>query len=226
MYNNEVTYDKKWDTFMNKKYQKQAMELVQDRSYCCCDVPLAWAKEVNELLQEINNKYGIQYNTISYRGYTYTRNLVELLIKAPFKALFYYHTVKDWEISYAERKGKPTPKGGYRVKKNIEGFVHSIKYAFNVIKRNTVAYFYNKFRKPQVGISQVKEKYGELRVYFSAPGALDDVIEDMIRRTEIKLSKKGAYYPLESMVKWNTSWTEDGKEIKRFYYKEILDESN
>ena len=60
---------------------------------------------------------------------------------------------------------------------------------------------YNFIKKPQISLDQVKEKYGELRVYYSASEEVSEIIDELIHETEVKLAIKGAYYPKESL--WN-----------------------
>ena len=131
MYNNDVTYDKKWDTEENNKALDE-LHSVLIKTACWSDCPLAWAVEVLELVKE------------------------------------------------------------------MEHFPHEM--------------------------SQIKEKYGQLMVYFSAEN--DKEIDRLIRKCEVKLARKGAYYPLEKMGEWKTTYYKDDEEIVTYPYREFINENN
>lgn len=130
MYNNEVTYDPKWNTEENQKALDELNPLLEETE-CWSDCPLSWAQEVLVLIKELKN-----------RG---------------------------------------------------------------------------------VHITQVKEKYGELRVYHSG----DEDIDKLIYKCEIELAKKGAYYSLDELKESKIfRYDSDGNEIVTYPYKELLEESN
>lgn len=242
MYNNEVTYHDKWDTEENKRLRDETIKFLGPRSYCRCDVPLSWAPEVNKLIKDIHSKYGIRYDLSSYYGYMYPRSLFDLLLKKPLKSLF-YKTPEHMKKYYEDKPFYHRPLS------NMKSFFGSYGYAFSVIKRNVIGTIYNRLFKPRVNISQVKEKFGSIRVYFGVlvdeksnyksneitrPGSvsftskssneIEEEIELMIKKMEIALAKKGAYYTLESMKKWSSStWDENDNKITKYPYKELID---
>jgi hypothetical protein len=104
--------------------------------------------------------------------------------------------------------------------RRLERTFNAFKYGFKVISRNIEGSIYNWYRKPVVSIQQVKEKYGTLRVYFSARDEVEAEIDYEIEKLEVRLARKGAYYKLEEMMEWST---QRGDEPKRYPYKEIVD---
>lgn len=75
-----------------------------------------------------------------------------------------------------------------------------------------------------LSLEQVKEKYGELRIYYSntEDKVSDDVVDSWIEETEIQLARKGAYYSLKSLYTSSTT-RYDGNEPKTTYpYRKYL----
>ncbi len=62
IYNNAVTYHKKWDTKKNKRYKEMALQLI-DKASSDCRIPNSWARETYFFFQHIEKKYGIKYST-------------------------------------------------------------------------------------------------------------------------------------------------------------------
>lgn len=219
MYNNEVTYHEVWKTDRNRKFQKKAMKLVAERSRCSCDVPLAWAEEVYELLSRIEKQYGIEYDLSSFYGWMYNSTLFYLFLEAPFKALTHNRSrVPEHMLKYYDQRSF-----FYKVKSNIATFFKSYHYAFRVLYRNVKGTIYNKRRKPAVSIQQVKEKFGELRIYFSARDEVSAEIDHEIRKVEVALAKKGAYYKLEEIYEWSTTRYDGEAKITTYPYRVLID---
>jgi hypothetical protein len=192
-YNNHVTYDEKWNTPENKAAMKKLYPYLR-RTRCGSDCPDSWAVEVLELVKKVEKLYGIRYHASTRWGYSSEGDikhltwLVKDLLGKP-----YIHT-------YGEMK-KPTTMD--YIKKWFTGLPERLS-SFSSRINDYVRYvlwgrFYNWYRKPQVSLDQIKEKFGTLRFYFSAPYWIDKHVDEMIMETEIKLSEKGAYYSLLSL---------------------------
>lgn len=208
MYNNEVTYDPKWDTEENKAAFKKLDEKFFDKSVCSPSCPNGWAPEVLELLETIEKEYGIVYNTSTIRAYYVQGKPFDHFITGPFKNAwnsFYSNFIetidpeKTWQV---ERRNKPVTT---RLKKVFDSALDSIRYGKRAFRITHINPILNKIYKPKVVLSQVKEKYGELRIYYSAPEHLEPIIEKMIAKTEVKLALKGCYYPVESLWRAGSS---------------------
>lgn len=237
MYNNEITYHKKWETKYNKRFQRKCMDFISERSLCMCDVPLAWAEEVYRFLMMVEKKYGIAYDLNSYHGYYYSKKLLNLLFKKPFKALFTVPS-RQWAIQMSkhyENDGKAipdslkkliNPKITCLIKQQLYAFFDTYSHGLKIIYRNMIGTLYNWYRKPLVSIQQVKEKYGTLRIYFDAEEPIEKQITHEIRKLEIALAKKNAYFKLENMVKWSIIYDENGNTVTKFPYKEIIEQQN
>lgn len=182
MYNNEITYDPKWDTEENRRLANLVMKFIYQRALCMSDVPLSWAKEVNELITAIHKRYRIAYELSSWNGY-YINVSLSKIIRAT---------------------------GLY----------------FAIFKRQIIGTLYNKLFKPQVRLSQVKEKYGQLRVYFDVigPNDIENDIDILIRQTEIKLAKKGAYYSIGNIIQWSRTTYENDEPVTTYPYKDLLEQ--
>ena len=216
-YNNGITYHKSWDTPENGKWNKLLHEKYLERPYCSSDCPLAWSKEVYELLEMLDKEFGIQYNTSSIRGYGFKGNPLKWFVLDPLRSLTVAHVeyllcksfspdnkwlVRHWPKKLVDRL-KAFPK-------RLFGSIKSIPNYFSVgLKRIKVVYInrlLNKVLKKKIQLSQVKEKYGSLTIYFNSPEYLNDYIDKEIKKTEVKLALKGAYYPLESFWNSYSSW--------------------
>lgn len=215
MYNNEVTYDEKWNTKENKNYQKKLMDFLRPRSRCCSHVPVSWSKEVYEFIMSLHDRYGIGYTTDTYNGYFVENNLYILFIKKPLQSLFY--TTPEWLRS---RNKKPWYK---KVLRNIRMFFESYQYGFKVFFRHIFARIEQKFYNRQIVLDQFKEKFGSIRFYYNAPEHIENIIEKELIELEIKLSRKGAYYSLEELAKWSRTVYNEDNDVTTFPYKEYLE---
>jgi hypothetical protein len=212
-YNNGITYHKSWDTSENRRWNELLHNRYLERPYCSSDCPLAWSKEVYELLDMLDRKFGIEYNTSSIRGYNFKGSPLRWFVLDPLKSITVAHIeylmcksisqenqwlVKHWPKSLVDRL-KAFPK------RFFDSVISLPNYTVQALRKTKVAYInriLNRVLRKQIQLSQVKEKFGSLTIYFSSPNYLDEYIDDEIRRTEVKLALKGAYHPLESF--WNS----------------------
>jgi len=195
MCNNDVTYHEKWDTLANNAALKKLDEKFFDRSVCSPHCPVGWAPEVLEMLEYIDQKYGIARNTSTIRAYRITNTMFELFFKAPFNGVVYALKTKE-----DHRKRQFNFK--QRLSKAKGELVRTLTYARKAFMVKYVNNLINKVLKPEVELSQIKEKYGYLTLYFYVenPEYKKD-IDRLVRETVIKLATKGAYYPLETVLK-------------------------
>jgi hypothetical protein len=205
MYNNDVTYNKKWDTVENLTARKKIVKKFFDRSVCCPDCPTSWAVEVLELLETIDRELGIVRNTQTMNGFN-IRNPFDNWIIAPFMAswrelahtFFTAHDPEKYTSQYLHKISFLK-----KLKRPVNAFTGNVLYTFRAFKVQYINEFLNKILKPKVHLSQIKEKYGELTVYFSTSDVYEEYIERLIKQTEIKLAIKGAYTPIETF--WNST---------------------
>lgn len=208
MFNNDITYDKKWNTPENLSALKKIESKYFDRSWCYPSCPTGWAPEVLEMLEYLDKEFGIQRNTGTMRSYYIKGNFFEHFFLSPYKELWqslYNNFLKSsskesWEAAYYS---KPIPT---RIKRVLDSFMRPIQYGVRAFKVVYVNALINKVLKPKIRLDQIKEKYGRLELYFSSPDYLDEHINTLILKTEIKLAMKGCYYPLESLWGYETSW--------------------
>lgn len=212
MYNNEVTYDKKWDTPENRAALAKLERKYFNQSNCAPGCPVSWAPEVLEMMDYLQKELGFERNTSTMRGYYIQGNPKDWFIVDPWTNLFsafksnFLESPTDTIRIDGERKkvSRPFLK---RVARLYEGFTHSIKYGFRAIRIKYINNLLNKIDKPKIRLSQIKEKYGELTCYFDTSPAFEKFVEDEVRKTELKLAKKGAYYPVESFWDAKTSYS-------------------
>lgn len=204
MYNNEVTYDDKWDTPENRTALKKLEKRFFDRSECGPDCPVAWAPEVLELMESLDKTIGIRRNEDTLRGYYIQGNPLKCFTIDPWmnawKTLSYYFLSKKSEF-YKERGLI------YNLKAVADSFFRPFGYGARAAKVLYLNPILNKRSKALLRLSQVKEKYGTLRVYHSSPDMYHDFVEAEIRKCEVKLAAKGAYFPIESMWDWGVSYS-------------------
>lgn len=209
MYNNEVTYDKKWDTPENKAAWKKLDDKYFDRSEASPSCPVGWAPEVLELMETLDKEFGIMYNESTLRAYYVQGKPFDHFITGPFKGMwsaFYNNFIekidpeKTWLV---ERRNRAVI---VRLKGVVDAGLHSIRYGMRAFRVTHINPVLNKIFKPKIRLGQVKEKYGSLRIYFSSPDYLDSYIEKLIAKTEVKIAMKGCYYPVETMFGNTTSW--------------------
>ena len=197
-YNNEITYHDKWDTMENNAALKKLDEKYFDRSICSPGCPVGWAPEVLELLEQVNKEFGIARNTQTIRAYTVETSLFDLAFKATYNNVK-YSVNKNFlsnEADFAKYRNSSLKDKLKRVKGS---FKQPLEYAFKVFKMRYSSPFLNKILRPKVTLSQVKEKYGYLTVYFHAPEEHDVYINSLVSNTVKKLVAKGAYYSAEQM---------------------------
>lgn len=87
----------------------------------------------------------------------------------------------------------------------VSSTVHPIKYGIKATKVKYLNNILNRIFKPKFRLNQVKEKYGELNIYYTCPEVYEDWVDKQIKKTIIKLAKKGCYYPLESLYNYSST---------------------
>lgn len=193
LYNNEITYHNKWNTVWNEMARDHLEERYLKHTECSSHIPVAWAEEVLDLLNKIEDQWGIKANDSIYIegwGYYSLRNYVSSLAistglkKLPFRWYGDNVTNKDRKRQRKQR----FPGWPWRAIQN------EVEHRIKCYKATR----YNKKRKPQVTISQVKEKFGHFNLYYDAPKEIKVEIDKLIDETIKKLSDKGAYYTIES----------------------------
>lgn len=195
MCNNDVTYHEKWDTMENNAALKKLDEKFFDRSVCSPSCPVGWAPEVLEMLEHIDQKFGIKRNTETIRAYRITNTMFELFIKAPYNGVMYSlktkESFKGEQYSFEDRLQRA----------KIELF-RTLTYARKAFMVKHVNGLINAVLRPKVELSQIKEKYGYLTLYFHVDNPeYKEYINKLQREVVIKLATKGAYYPLEQVLK-------------------------
>ena len=207
MYNNEVTYHKKWETDENRRWQRKAAKLCA-RSSLYASIPLAWSKEIYELVKDIDDKFGIRYDLTTYNSYRIDyKTLPKQLFYYPVKEFF--STVKSlWKDAFNPSKhaARRHPTVLSRWKYTLFGGRHSYLGGWYILFRFVRGSIYNWWRKPQVSMTQMKEKYGYLTIYWSAPNWIENYIDEQETNAVIKLIKKGAYYPADYFYYAYSSW--------------------
>lgn len=206
--NNDVTYAEKWNTPENKAALKKLETKYFDKSSCAPDCPIAWAPEVLELFETLDRELGFTYNTSTMRGYYIQGTAKDWFVTDPWKNLFRSVKTNFFSAKPPQVRTRTRVDITYRNKTIVErlaavteSFMHSINYGKRACVIKYVNPIRNKYSKNKISLGQLKEKWGSLTIYFNAPPAFEDYIEDLIRKTEIKLALKGAYYPIESL--WN-----------------------
>jgi hypothetical protein len=161
---------------------------------CSSHVPNGWAKECYELLEYLDAHLGLKYKKWDHMESWCFRKLWEFpLDDVRGKSAQYYH-IKN-RVKYSkDTKAQLLWK---KAKFKALAFPRSWKFAIK-----TLAFIYwnrvkNKYSNKLIYLEQIKEKFGTLRVYTSGPQYLWDEIQDKVRETEIKLSKKGVYWELK-----------------------------
>lgn len=205
MYNNEITYAKHWDTPENRAALEKLQRKYFDKSECAPDCPVAWAPEVLELMDKLERELGFLHNTQSMRGYYIKGDLTDWFIKNPWLRLFSTFRSnffgdgrkkriysKDYSsVSYISKPFKQ------RLSEMVDAFISPIKYGFRASIIKYINPIRNKIEKRKITLGQLKEKYGELTCYFHTSDAYEEYVDREIRKTELKLAMKGAYYPVE-----------------------------
>jgi len=193
--NNDVTYHEKWDTMENNAALKKLDEKFFDRSVCSPHCPVGWAPEVLEMLEHIDQKFGIKRNTSTIRAYRITNTMFQLFVKAPYNGVVYALKTKE------NRKNEPYTLTD-RLKRAKDELLRTLAYARKAFMVKHVNSIINIVLRPKVELSQIKEKYGYLTLYFHVDNdEYKEYINKLQREVVIKLATKGAYYPLEQVLK-------------------------
>lgn len=199
MYNNEVTYDKKWETKKNRHYRDMAMDIAK-KSECMSSIPLSWAREVYFFLRHLEHTYGIKYPTRTHMGYylpsipkTLRIMFIDPITRLPKTLKKLYKDVFS-EPSKFQKKYAPTRKD--RVKETLFGFCGrgGYLYGWQLAWHRLYGFAYNKIKRPKIGLGQFKEKFGYVTVYYDAPDDISKEVDRYIKRLELSLARKGAYY--------------------------------
>ena len=207
MYNNDVTYADKWETPENKAALAILEKKYFNKSECSPSCPVAWAPEVLEMMDYIQENFGFKHNTKTIRGYHIQGNPYEWFVKDPWSNFFtaFNNNVFGEVYDYIKVEGQTTKKKikrplMKRIKRIFSGTFFSVGYGLRASRVLYVNPILNKLQRNQVTLGQLKEKYGSIRCYFDA-GALEEAVEYQVRKCEMKLAMKGCYYPVESF--WN-----------------------
>ena len=200
MFNNEVTYADKWNTPENIAAYEILEKKYFDNSICSPSCPVAWAPEILELMNLFDSELGIKRNTSTMRAWTIKGNALQWFVIDPWKNA--YKSIVNNFLKPPLRWSEPLT-----INEKLQGvakaFVSSYSYGIKAIKIQTINPYLNKLDKPKLELSQLKEKYGQLVIYFNSPSAFEDWVNNEIRKTELKLAIKGVYYPIESF--WDAS---------------------
>jgi hypothetical protein len=189
MYNNEVTYHKKWDTPENKAALTELQRKFFPRSQCSPSTPTAWAPEVLDMLNNIDAKLGIELNCSSMEGYYIRGTVFNWFCTDPIRGLYY---------GGKQMFAKPSEYGTKKTKlQKLAGAIGSglspINYGFRACKIKYLNPLLNKINKPKVSLSQIKEKYGYLNLYMYSPEH-EEFLNAEKKACVDKLIAKGAYY--------------------------------
>lgn len=211
MYNNETTYDKKWVTAENEAAMDELESKFFPRSYCGPSCPVAWAPEVLALLNDLDSKFGIARNTESMGGYRIQGNPWLWFCINPWRGFM----IELRRQFVAKKTTKPnmrlrrfdTLNGYQRVGEVIKAGIHPIKYGFRALKTRHINPIINYILRPKITLSQIKEKYGGLTLYYNAEFPYDKYVEHEIKRTVVKLAVKGVYYPLTTLWDMKSQFT-------------------
>lgn len=193
MFNNEITYADKWDTQENADAQ-QKLQRFLSVSECRSHVPDAWAVEVLQLLEKIDDEIGIIKSTERLDGLFIEGDLLKWFIVRPWSRL-YLGYASEWKAH----------KKFMRIRDVLSTFAVAVQEGFSYMKVLYVNPILNAARKPRFRLIQVKEKHGQLMLYFKCPDIFESWVERQIRETEVRLSVKGAYYPPHVMWNWTSS---------------------
>lgn len=188
--NNDVTYHEKWDTKENNAALKKLTERYFDYSVCSPSCPVSWAPEVLALFEELDKKLGIRRNEETIQGYRVVRTMFQLAIVAPFSDVKHaLKTKTSWN-------NKETYSIFQRVGAAKTKLIYSLTYARKAFMVKFMNARLNKLSNARFSLSQVKEKYGYLTIYYNVSDEDEQYVKNLIDETEMKLAIKGAYYPI------------------------------
>jgi hypothetical protein len=172
-------------------------------SYC----PVDWTPEVLELLEELDNTLGIKRNTQTIDGMLIEKSY-KSYIKIAIESFYYFskRTIQygwQYENKYGYKRSDTIEKNALQKTKSIFDLsMFPIVHALKAIKAKTINNILNKIHKPKIVITQIKEKYGTLRLYYIADPIYRTYVDDLIKKAEVKLAKRGVYScSIEDM--WN-----------------------
>lgn len=194
-------YHHDWKTKENEKAYDKLESLFFERSHSYPGCPIGWAPEVLELLQRIDKELGIERNTVTINSYHVRNTPFDWFIKDPFLSAYnrftyiFFTPKNEYEQKYGLRKFSLLKK----LAQIVSSFMYPITYGIKAMKVLYINPILNKINRPRFRLDQVKEKFGTLTIYYTAPAAFEQWIDDEIKKTEIKLSLKGAYAPLETL---------------------------
>jgi len=180
---NDRIYDKKWQTKENKEYAKKAKSFLELRAPLYSRVPDSWAKEVYELLMLWEKQHGITITDSKYfNSYDHSFSFKGLKIAV----LAYFRYLKKKPTKFDPDKKQAL----WDLKRDLA--------IFTVLFRKTLGKLINIRKKPGIHITQLKEKYGRLVIYWEATNKQDELfIKDMvkydIKRVSEELTAKGVY---------------------------------
>jgi hypothetical protein len=207
-FNNDVTYADKWDTEENLKALSKVKKKYYHRSVCYPSCPAAWAPEVLEMLEYLDKEFGLAYNTETIMAYRAESKWYWHFTTKPFANAF--NSIRSNFLRFRfrdeeDRKYYRSRPMKQRFSRVVDAYLRSYTYGRNVFRVQVVAPIVNRIRKPKIHLRQLKEKYGRLELYFSAPDYLEQHVEYIFAKAKIKIALKGAYYPVESL--YNGGWS-------------------
>lgn len=208
MYNNDITYHEKWETPENKAALAILEKKYFAKSECSPSCPVSWAPEVLEMMDTIERELGFRRNERTMHGYYIQGRAADWFIKNPWSGFFSSFRNnflgKPYDYTYDETKTKTKAERRVsrsfknRIKSVLSAVAHPISYGFRACMILYVNPRLNQLTKPKVTLGQLKEKYGSLTCYFHTSDAFEEFVDNEVRKCEIKLAMKGAYYPVES----------------------------
>lgn len=198
MFNNEVTYAEAWKLPENIAASEILNKKFLNRTNCSSDCPIAWASEVLAMLEDFDQKFGIRYNESSMGGYRIQGHIFHMILVSPWKGFLssFRHNMFGKPIyrDYSGLKVVKTPRSfKNRLKDIVDNTVDPLSYAMRAITVRHINPILNRLENRQLDISQIKEKYGSLRVYHNASGWMGEYIKAEIEVVEKKLIDKGCY---------------------------------
>lgn len=200
MYNNNVTYDEKWNTPENKAALEKLERKFFDKSECGPHCPVGWAPEVLEMMETLQRELGFFHNEETIRGFYLRDTPKEWFVTGPWIGLFrsFYDNVLKKPKTLDRQTRTLVPKTiKQRCTAILDGFTAPIKYGFKALIMKYVNPVRNRIEKPKIRLGQLKEKCGSLTCYFHTNEAFKEYVENEVRKCEIKLAIKGCYYPIE-----------------------------
>lgn len=189
-------YGSKWYTPEAINALKQIEPLLL-RAACPSQVPLSWGVEVLELLTLLDTEFGIARPTSHVFGYRIHGTMFDWLLLRPLRTLV--AEAKSVFMAPAIQNVSVVRNAYLKLNSAVMLSLDQFIYGFRCIKYRHINNLLNVVFRPKLELIQVKEKYGTLRVYYSGPSYLNDHIDFLIKKTEAKLSVKGAYTDLQTL---------------------------